>query len=1490
MVVREETMPAHTIRLFVSSPRDVEYERRRVDRVAQRLNVEFDGTVRIQTIRWETSFYSAHADFQAQIPEASDCDIVVAIFWSRLGTELPPNFPHKLDGEPYPSGTAYEVLSAIKARESKNFPDIFVFRKKAPALLPIDDELKLASGRAQWEKLESFFERWFITPQGHFRAAFNTFVTSDQFEADIEKLLREWIAKRFGSQFAVWPIPTRGSPFRGLEPFDLSHAQVFFGRSREIALAAERLASASKPALLIVGASGAGKSSLARAGLIPRITAPGFVENVDVWRVAVMRPGTAASPVQAFARALFAAPGGDGQTRDYAAISALPELGHGDFANPDALASLLAAGTEVAARPLIAALDRVGAEEQSHGGFDRAVRANLLVLIDQLDDLFAVNVSDRDRDQFSCLLGSLLATGRIWLVATLRASFYERFLDDPNLRSLKDSGADLDLSRPGPAELAEIVRKPAEAAGLLYERAAGKSLDDRLLEDASGSDTLPLLQFTLQRLFEQRTEIDDKVLLTFAAYEAMGGLDGAINEAAERAFHEAGAPAGELSRLLRQLVVPVGYARTGTAGRSALTIRTVPLQSAAPASAAALVDRLTDARILLLESEDGTPSVRLVHQRVLESWQRAREIAKSNADFYRIRGEIEEQMQRWAASGHKAELLLPRGLPLVEAENLSASFRDEISPEISAFIAMSGRRARRTQRLITVVAAVFAVLALAASLLGFAAFRSARMAAEAALTAAQQANHAQVAQSRFLADLADQSFRNDDSATAIDLALEALPDADAGIQRPYLPEAEAALFSARLDLQEIAVLAGHTGAVSSAAISPDGSRVVTTSADRTARIWDIGTGKLLMTLTGHEGEVTMAAWCPDGTCVATASGDKTARLWDAASGKQIVVFKGHDHVVRSVAFSPNGEYLVTASYDKTARIWDVKTGRQILSIPGIAARDMVSSAAFSPDGKLVATATAGLSLPPASAPAAQIFDAATGKEVMRLGDQSGSVLSIKFSPDGRHLLTASADSTAKIWDLATGNPIHSLPHPTVVSGADFDPSGELIVTAAYDGKARLWDAETGKLLTTYVAGAKELHSAVFSPRGANGLRIVTASADKTARIWGPYAWMREGIRLRHRDWVNSVSFSADGRYVVTACSDGTSRIWDAATGAPLVTLKGHQGPVWSAAFSADGARVVTASEDKTARIWDAKSGAPLHVLSGHGDWVRSAAFSPDGQRVVTASGDGTARIWDANTGKSLLVLGSPAVNGHPLWMRGAAFSPDGRFVATASDDETARIWDAATGTQIRVFTTHQRGSAMWSAVFGPHGHRLLTASEDKTARLWDVETGKELAVFAGHGGEVLAATFSPDGTRVLTASQDKTARIWDAATARELAILPMHTRSVRSGAFSPDGRRVATGSVDGLAWIVGVYPRTQDLVEDAKRAVPRCLTREQRAKPFLDPEPPAWCIEMRKWPYDTQDWRDWLSFKKMKANPPLPGTPDWQPFLTKHQAHQAGAN
>ena len=698
------------VRVFVSSPTDVAAERGRVQAIAATLNREYQGLVSFETVLWEEHFYKADRSFQPQIAESVACDIVVSIFWTRIGTELPADFARMPDGRPYPSGTAYELLTALDASKRRDVPDVYVFRKTADAPIPTADAERRRQAQIQLDALEAFWSEWFKAGKGQFKAAFQTFASTDGFEQQLEKLLRQWLESHgvLGPRLS-WP-KEKGSPFRGLAAFEAEHAAIFFGRDRVIGEARRRLnavAERGAPFLLIVGASGTGKSSLARAGLIPRLTTPGVVASVDVWRVARMKPSDGgAGPLAALAAALF---------------GALPELAQGDYPNPVALADNLARGGGASAQPIVRALARVAEEAQRERHTDQVLQPALVLLIDQFEELFAQGVSDQERTAFAESIRELVASGRVWCVGTLRADLYEFLLKQPVLKALKEAGASLDLGPPGAAELAEIVRAPASAAGLIFEREVDKGeLDERLLADAKSADSLPLLQFTLRQLYDRRVETDGEVKLTHAAYDALGGLSGAIAAEAEQAVAKLSpASLDALPRLLRRLAEPARDGKT-------LTLREVPrTEASADSWEATLVDALLGARILIARTDAmGRPTVRLAHDAVLASWPRAKEAAQASREFYRVRAEVEDALRRWQEHHRPRDRLIQPGVPLAEAEKLVKDFRTELPAELTGYVTASRNRARARQRMVAVAAVFFFALAFAATVAGVLAYRS----------------------------------------------------------------------------------------------------------------------------------------------------------------------------------------------------------------------------------------------------------------------------------------------------------------------------------------------------------------------------------------------------------------------------------------------------------------------------------------------------------------------------------------------------------------------------------------------------------------------------------------------------------------------------------------------------------------------------------------------------------------------------------------------
>ncbi len=578
----------------------------------------------------------------------------------------------------------------------------------------------------------------------------------------------------------------------------------------------------------------------------------------------------------------------------------------------------------------------------------------------------------------------------------------------------------------------------------------------------------------------------------------------------------------------------------------------------------------------------------------------------------------------------------------------------------------------------------------------------------------------------------------------------------------------------------------------------------------------MGRAQLPVALEGHTDYLSVAAFLPDGRHVVTASNDGTARVW--TEGEDGVwttrVLKGHGSTVHFAAFSPDGRRVVTASGDDTARVWTKGDGEVWTAAPlkghqrGSISRNPwaarvggVVTAAFSPDGRAIVTASDD-----GTARVRREGENGVWTDMVLEGHE-GPVTSAAFFPDGQRVVTASEDNDARVWregqdGVWTAAVLEGHKGPVLSA---FSPDGRAIITASEDETARVWrEGGDGVWTATKLEGHKgPVTSAAFFP---DGQRVVTASEDNDARVWreeqgGVWtATLLEG----HEDDVNSAALSPDGRRLVTASREGTARVWrERKEDVWMATaLEGHERPVTSAAFSPDGQRIVTASYDDTARVWrEGEDGVwTTTVLEEPESHMHAAAFSTDGQRLVTASFDRTARVWrEGDNG----VWTATVLGGHRDEVRSAAFSPDGKRLVTASFDSKARVWREGEDGVWTDTPLEGHGGDVNSASFSPDGQRVVTASGDGTARVWrERENGVWTATpLEGHGGDVNSASFSPDGQHVVTASDDNTARVWSEFDGGVWVSTELNGYGgvVYSAPFSLDGRRVVTASQDNTA-------------------------------------------------------------------------------------------
>ena len=421
--------------------------------------------------------------------------------------------------------------------------------------------------------------------------------------------------------------------------------------------------------------------------------------------------------------------------------------------------------------------------------------------------------------------------------------------------------------------------------------------------------------------------------------------------------------------------------------------------------------------------------------------------------------------------------------------------------------------------------------------------------------------------------------------------------------------------------------------------------------------------------------------------------------------------------------------------------------------------------------------------------------------VLRDAAQGRSVgWSVNFSPDGRHIATATGDHTAKIWDAQTGELLMTLKgHTEAVNNIAYSPDGRRIATTSDDHTAKVWDATTGEELLTLSGHTDLVFRLGFSP---DGRRLVTTSADRTAKVWDTFTGAELITFSGHEGPVFDVSFNRDGKRIATTGEDGFLKIWDATTGEELLGLPFEtEQVIGGVAFSPDGTRVAaTGAGDNPnwVHIWDAATGEVLLASNlGHSAPPADIAFSPDGRLAATGGGDQKANVWDVTTGQVLYTL-----SGHTFDIDGLAFSPDGTRLATASGffgDFTIRVWDLTPAKEALFIPVANSATSDWwmELSYSRDGTRILADYTDGNARIWDATSGKEVLHWSPQNTHALNASYSSDGRLVATANEDNTITVWDGQTGQPRITLVGHKDFISQTSFSPDATRLASASFDG---------------------------------------------------------------------------------------------
>jgi serine/threonine protein kinase/tetratricopeptide (TPR) repeat protein len=794
-----------TIRVFFSSSTEVQIERNLANRIVRAIAGEFDlavsesgsgfqrlteldpipeidGNERTEDQEHQKFVLCLHFwDYSGQgevrrLPEPGNFDLVVCLLGNQLGLPVHPDLRLPDGGIPT-SGTEYEIAWAAEhATRNHGLPVLRVYRNKSKPAVLLEPRPEREASAKEADSERDFLAEWEDKRKG--TTDFSRYKTLEEFEEQFRSHFRDFVADQI-KQDAGPKLPERSvrrwksSPFRGLNVFDFEHAPIFFGRTKAIGEVLEALEQQRKvwrPFVLIVGGSGSGKSSLVRAGVLPQITQPGTIEGIGLWRRAVTRPGGGGSGGDCFdalANSLLdsaALPG----LENPESTNAVEELAAELRDHPDAVALRVRDALDNAAREWKMQRDIYlrAKDEKSRSRGTTTVsgvivprrpaeapelpKARLALVVDQLEELFTSGFSTDIQQKYVSAIAGLVQSGRVFVLATLRSDFYLSYQQFPELTELTRPSGKVDLRPPTAYEIGNMIRLPAEAAGLRFEQdnRSGQRLDEGLRDAAASTpESLPLLEHVLSLLYDQQFERGDG-LLCWDDYRDLGELKGALAKYAEAVFATL-QPTEQLAfPLVMRHLVTLGQGEEEAPNRRSAPYRDFIASDSADGKSGAkgFVDLFIAKRLFIADTDPrGEVNVSVAHEALLKEWQRIREWLAENRDFLRMRDRLESSLKLWLSRGKQKDDLLGPGLPLAEGEKLLKDFAPSLSQTQTDYVRTSIAEQKRRQRIrerirYGVMAGITAAL-IVAVIFGIVSYRQYRR-AERAKTAADQAKTA----------------------------------------------------------------------------------------------------------------------------------------------------------------------------------------------------------------------------------------------------------------------------------------------------------------------------------------------------------------------------------------------------------------------------------------------------------------------------------------------------------------------------------------------------------------------------------------------------------------------------------------------------------------------------------------------------------------------------------------------------------------------------
>jgi WD40 repeat protein/tRNA A-37 threonylcarbamoyl transferase component Bud32 len=1156
---------------------------------------------------------------------------------------------------------------------------------------------------------------------------------------------------------------TPDGPFRGLMPFAEAHSQLFFGREAEVAAFVERLRG--QPVQVVVGASGAGKSSFVHAGVLPRLRERGPLVALSI------RPG--ADPF----------------------LSLAAEVLREDAGPAPEQARALGGRLRESPRQLNLMLQQLAEQRDS----------SVVLVVDQLEELYTLGHEAALRQAFMSAVCNAADVPElpVRVVLVLREEFLSAVADGAGVRDCL--GSITVLRSPGADALTETLVRPVELAGLRYEDAG---LVGRMVDDVAGEPAcLPLLQFTGRMLWERRDRA--RGLLTHEAYESIGGVAGALARHADGVLGGMTRVEVGLARtLLLRLVTPDGTRRTRS--RSALL-------DGLAAAAGDVLQRLVAARLVTgRQSPDRGEELReLVHESLIVAWSRLARWIDEGREERVLFGELEQAASLWERRGCPRDEVW-QGDALRDAERLLANQRSELTSSSRRFVlagvARGGRQQRRKRVLI---GALFVQVAVIAILLAGSALDAQRQRRDAELARDQARVAEQAARSNLAWSLAER-------AASTPGMHEATLYAAASLTEQENPMARGLLAGLVNRPRPSLTWQGSPGmACREMAISPAASRLFCVGGEPTVRTLDLSSGVEGPSI-DTEGEAALAlALSPGGGQLAVGHADGVTRVFDVASGEVLQRLPGQRMAVLDVSWSEYGTHLAAASSDGSVVVWFGPELSEVRRLDGTCAGPRaVALSAFgdrvyvgcasgavevwpldSPDGarvleahegEVVGVAVLGLESRVVSfddAGHGVVWDVDRGEKVRQMEGCDALSGAPALLADRRHVAFPCNDGSVRILStLGEGVERGLTGHDLEVTAIAQSPDGSLLVTSALDASVVLWDGwdhgvrgrilgVDGRPIAAYIT-ADGSRLVVGNPAGV--FRVFTLADGSLERVVQGEAGQR-------------VALSDDGRTLAVGTHSGDFYLVDLPSGEEIHRRPAADGAWVPMRFCSDGSLLVEMPDSEVAswRPGDVRPRTLARGPAGTDYWI---VATPDCARAVSVERGGPTTVWDLTRGRPDFVTAEQSP-----YFRLAEFSRDQRWLVTGDSEGMVEIWDVQRGERLHRLVGHH--GVVYTLDFSPDGSVLASGGADKAVRLWDVATGRELGQLR-HDEIVAGLGFPADGGWLMTLDDHMVTRLWDLDADTPEPILRGHLDLVSALAFDRSGRTLV--SVDhaggGLSW------------------------------------------------------------------------------------------